>query len=113
MNSPYVYDYLNPSIDAANYSIGLYSTSGITQDYAKKALRMERRLELNNEGHHFYDLVRWGVAGNWINDYMFTESAKRGYYSGASFTVGRDEYLPIPQIEIDASGGVYKQRIGY
>lgn len=111
-NSPRVYDFNNPSQDAANYSIGLYPTD-VTQDYARKALRMERRLELNNEGHHFYDLVRWGIAASWINDYMFTESSKRSYYAGASFTEGRDEYLPIPQIEIDASGGVYKQRAGY
>lgn len=112
MNSPRVYDFSNPTQDAANYSIGLYPTI-VTQDYARKALRMERRLELHNEGHSFYDLVRWGIAESWLNDYMFQESAKRGYYAGASFTSGRDEYLPIPQIEIDASGGVYKQRAGY
>lgn len=111
-NSPKVYDFNNPSQNAANYSINLYSTD-VTQDFARKALRMERRLELNNEGHHFYDLVRWGIAATWINEYMFKESAKRSYYSGASFTAGRDEYLPIPQIEIDVSGGVYKQRNGY
>ena len=111
-NSPKVYDFNNPAVDAANYSIGLYSAD-VTQDFARKALRMERRLELHNEGHHFYDLVRWGIAANWLNDYMFKESAKRSYYAGASFTAGRDEYLPIPQIEIDASGGVYKQRTGY
>lgn len=112
-NSPRVYDFNNPSVDAANYAIELYPTTGISQVYARKALRMERRLELHNEGHHFYDLVRWGEAANWINDYMLTESGKRSYYSGASFTAGRDEYLPIPQIEIDATGGVYKQRSGY
>jgi hypothetical protein len=112
-NAPRVYDFNNPSVDAANYSIELYPTIGITQNYARKALRMERRLELHNEGHHFYDLVRWGEAAKWINNYMLTESGKRSYYSGASFTAGRDEYLPIPQIEIDATGGVYKQRAGY
>ncbi|MCW0484451.1 RagB/SusD family nutrient uptake outer membrane protein [Gaoshiqia sediminis] len=111
-NSPRVYDFNIPSQDAANYSIALYPAD-VTQDYARKALRMERRLELHNEGHHFYDLVRWGIAASWLNDYMFKESAKRSYYAGASFTSGRDEYLPIPQIEIDASGGVYKQRSGY
>ena len=111
-NSPYVYDFNNTSQNAANYQIGLYPTA-VSQQVARKALRMERRLELHNEGHHFYDLVRWGDAANWINDYMFKESSKRFYYSGANFDAGRDEYLPIPQIEIDASGGVYKQRQGY
>lgn len=111
-NSPRVYDFNDNTSDAANYQIGLYPTA-VTQQYAIKALRMERRLELHNEGHHFYDLVRWGIASSWINDYMFTESAKRIYYSGAQFDAGRDEYLPIPQIEIDASAGVYQQRSGY
>lgn len=112
-NSPRVYDFNNPSVNAANYVIELYPTLGVPQNLARKALRMERRLELHNEGHHFYDLVRWGDAENWINSYMLVESGKRSYYSGASFTAGRDEYLPIPQIEIDATGGVYKQRSGY
>lgn len=111
-NSPYVYDFNNSSQDASNYEIELYPTN-VSQATATKALRMERRLELNNEGHHFYDLVRWGVAAEWLNAYMLAESSKRFYYSGASFTAGRDEYLPIPQIEIDISGGVLKQRSGY
>ena len=111
-NSPVVRDFVDESKPAANYHIELYPTS-VTQDFARKALRMERRLELHNEGHHFYDLVRWGIADTWINAYMLAESAKRSYYSGANFTKNRDEYLPIPQIEIDASGGVYVQRNNY
>ncbi|MBP7151892.1 MAG: RagB/SusD family nutrient uptake outer membrane protein, partial [Paludibacteraceae bacterium] len=31
-----------------------------TQDYARKALRWERRLEFAMEGSRFFDLVRWG-----------------------------------------------------
>ncbi len=33
-----------------------------TQDYARKALRFERKLELAMEGERFFDLVRWGIA---------------------------------------------------
>lgn len=111
-NSPYVRDFVDDTRFAANYQINLYPAT-VSQDYARKALRMERRLELHNEGHHFYDLVRWGIASQWINNYMAAESAKRTYYAGASFTPNRDEYLPVPQIEIDASGGVYVQRPNY
>jgi len=111
-NSPYVRDFVDDTRFAANYQINLYPAT-VSQDYARKALRMERRLELHNEGHHFYDLVRWGIANQWINNYMAAESAKRTYYAGASFTLNRDEYLPVPQIEIDASGGVYVQRPNY
>lgn len=112
MNSPYVKDFVDNTQNAANYQIGLYPTS-VSQDFARKALRMERRLELHNEGHHFYDLVRWGIAESWIDDYMLVEGTKRSYYVGADFTGNRDEFLPIPQIEIDASGGILIQRDNY
>jgi hypothetical protein len=111
-NSPYVYDFNDNSKDAANYKIGLYP-NGLTKSKAMQALKMERRLELHNEGHHFYDLVRWGEAASWINEYMLNESSKRLYYSGAHFDQNKEEYLPIPQIEIDATSGLYQQRSGY
>lgn len=111
-NAPFVKNFIDNTQDAANYLIELYPTN-VSRDYAIKSLRMERRLELHNEGHHFYDLVRWGIAEPWINAYMQTESTKRNYYVGAKFDKGRDEYLPIPQIEIDATGGVLKQRDTY
>lgn len=111
-NAPFVKNFIDNTQDAANYLIELYPTN-VSRDYAIKSLRMERRLELHNEGHHFYDLVRWGIAEPWINAYMQTESTKRKYYVGAKFDKGRDEYLPIPQIEIDATGGVLKQRDTY
>lgn len=110
-NSPYVKDFNDSSQYAANYQIEVYPNS-ITQGEAIKALRYERRLELANEGHRFYDLVRWGIALDYINDYLQTESSRRSYYAGASLEP-HELYLPIPQVEIDASGGVYKQRPGY
>jgi len=32
------------------------------QDFARKALRWERRLEFSMESPRFFDLVRWGIA---------------------------------------------------
>lgn len=110
-NSPYVKDFENPTEDAANYLINTYSTS-LSQEQALAALRFERRLELANEGHRFYDLVRWEIADNYLSEYIATEQARRPYLSGASLEP-HEYYLPIPQIEIDASGGVYTQRPGY
>lgn len=110
-NTPYVKDFNNPSQNAANYLINNYPLS-LSQDIAKKALRMERRLELANEGHRFFDLVRWGITQQYITDYIQGEKSKRTYLNGASFQEFKN-YLPIPQVEIDASSGVYKQRAGY
>jgi len=89
------------------------------QTAARQALRTERRLELGLEGFRFFDLVRWGVAAQTIGDinspgtYLGDELLRRPYLAAAKFTAGRDEYLPIPQAQIDLSGGVYVQNPGY
>lgn len=110
-NSPYVKKFGNSNVNAANYLIGLYPLS-MSQDEARQALRYERRLELANEGQRFYDLVRWGIAVDYVNNYIASEKSKRTYLSGAHLDA-HEVYLPIPQIEIDASNNVYKQRPGY
>lgn len=110
MNTPKVMK-LDGNGAAANYNIGLYTAQEWTREYARKALRMERRLELSLEGHRFYDLVRWGTSANILNKYFATESLKRGFLSDANFVENRNEYLPIPSIEIDKSGGGLKQSI--
>ncbi len=97
---------------AANYHIGLYE-SFPNQEYALKALRMERRLELAFEGHRFFDLVRWGIAGEVINAYYEEEEEIRGYLSGAQFLEPKNNYLPIPQRQIDLAGGIYVQDPNY
>jgi len=86
--------------DAATYNIGLY-TSFPDQDYARKAIRFERRLELAMEGQRFFDLVRWGIAAATINAYIAREKSFRPLKSTANFTAGKNEYMPIPQGEID------------
>lgn len=81
--------------------------------YAWKALKFERRLEFGMEGPRFFDLVRWGEAEPVLNAYLAVEKVKRGFLSSAHFTAGRDEYYPIPQREIDFTGGLYTQNPGY
>lgn len=83
------------------------------QATARKALRLERRLELGLEGFRFFDLVRWGIAKQTLDQYFKDESLRRPYLQAASFTAGRDEYLPIPQDQINLSAGVYVQNPGY
>ncbi|WP_111643006.1 RagB/SusD family nutrient uptake outer membrane protein [Marinimicrobium alkaliphilum] len=96
----------------STYNVGTYD-SFANQEQAREALRWERRLELGLEGHRFFDLIRWGVAKDWIDDYLEVEQTRRSYLSGANFQAGKHEYMPIPQQQINLSGGLYVQNPGY
>ena len=112
MNSEYVKDFNDPSKYAANYKIGLYPAAGWNQDYARKALRTEMRLEKALEGERFFDLVRWGIAKEVMTAYFNAEKDTRIYYQNASFDSG-EEYYPIPVAQYNFSLGKYTQNPGY
>lgn len=112
MNSDYVKDFYDPTKDAANYKIGLYPASVWNQDYARQALRTEMRLEKAMEGERFFDLVRWGIAKETMNNYFAAEKDNRIYYQNASFETG-EEYFPVPVAQYNFSGGIYVQNPGY
>ncbi|WP_305383862.1 RagB/SusD family nutrient uptake outer membrane protein [uncultured Duncaniella sp.] len=112
MNSDYVKDFYDQTKDAANYKIGLYPASDWNQDYARQALRTEMRLEKAMEGERFFDLVRWGIAKETMNNYFAAEKDNRIYYQNASFETG-EEYFPVPVAQYNFSGGIYVQNPGY
>lgn len=93
----------------ASYKVEPYPAEGWTQDYARRAVRMERRLELAMEGNRWFDLVRWGTVVDVVNKYMQNESSLRTYYEGASMS-DDDVYFPIPLDEVDnAANGTYDE----
>jgi starch-binding outer membrane protein, SusD/RagB family len=99
----------------SNYDVQTYQ-DGVncswTQDFARNALRWERRLEFAMESPRFFDLVRWGIAAETLNSYVSSESVRRPYLSSAHFRKNQDEYLPIPNTEITLSEGLYVQNTG-
>lgn len=88
---------------AANYDVEPYPTPFPTKEYGREAVRHENRIEFAMEGFRFYDLVRWGIASEVMNNYLEVESTKRAYLSGSNFSEGKNEIWPIPQNQIDTS----------
>jgi starch-binding outer membrane protein, SusD/RagB family len=91
---------------AANYVIGLYSTFP-DQQYALKASRFERRLELGQEGHRYYDLQRgFYVVSELSRILAYEKTMPWGPQLYRNVVVGpEDVNYPIPQRQIDQSQG--------
>ena len=89
---------------AANYDIKPYP-SFPDVNYARKALRMERKLELGMEGHRWFDVNRWGITVTELNRALsYEKSLPWGNSMYGSAVVGDEDITyPIPQIQIDLS----------
>jgi starch-binding outer membrane protein, SusD/RagB family len=95
----------DPAITWATYSVGEYTQPWADQTFARNAVRYERRLELAMEGHRLFDLRRWGVAPEVLNDFIAVErtTARRPYLTGATAVGSRHNVYPIPAIQIELS----------
>lgn len=103
------------TVPAANYHVGLYPTFA-SADYARKAIQTETRLEFAMEGFRHFDLVRWGIAATTINAYLVQDRAFRSLFGGvapASFTAGKNEYWPLPSVQVSLQPGVLTQNTGF
>jgi hypothetical protein len=93
----------DPSITWADYEVGQYTAPWASQDEARTAVRFERRLELAMEGHRFFDLRRWGIAKQVMNDYIAVEKTRRSHYAKSPGYQDKHDLYPIPQNQIDLS----------
>ena len=96
-------EYTKTGSPAANYVIGEYTAPWTDAAVARKAVRYESRLETAMEGIRFFDLQRWGVQAQVLNEYLQRESRYRIYLQGKSFTSPKNEFYPIPTYAIDRS----------
>ena len=96
-------EYTKTGSPAANYVIGEYTAPWTDAAVARKAVRYESRLETAMEGNRFFDLQRWGVQSQVLNEYLSRESRYRIYLQGKSFTAPKNEFYPIPTYAIDRS----------
>lgn len=102
---------------AANYNVQPYPETFPSLDYARRAIRHETRVEYAMEGYRFYDLVRWGIAAEAMNNHLQVDATRMEYLKGRNFVKGQHEIWPIPQVQIDISlkdgVPVLKQNPGY
>jgi hypothetical protein len=77
----------------------------------------ERRLEFSLEGMRYFDVIRRGMA--YASQELTVVGVRGPKYVGdqvlfdVTFNPATKGFLPIPQSEIDLSGGTIKQNIGY
>lgn len=93
----------DPSITWADYNIGQYNDPWTDQAAARQAVRTERRLELAMEGERFFDLRRWGIAQDVLNEYLQVESGRRSFLNNAAQLTERYNLYPIPPVQIELS----------
>lgn len=101
--------------------IALYPASDFnTKEKARVRLQWERRLELAMEDGRFFDLRRWGIASATLNSFFEKEQnsiydgqAYGAYYKDAHFTAGKNEYFPLPYIQMYYVPGLYTQNKNY
>ena len=110
----------NPTVDwnlpAANYMVEPYplgSPAFATKEEARKAVRMEIQLEFATECHRFFDLRRWGIDDQVLNDYIARDATFRTFLAGKHYDPVEDDYWPIPQDQLDIQKGVLVQDPSY
>lgn len=82
----------------------------LASDDLRKAVRHERRVEFGMEYQRLFDLIRWNSLVETMNTYA---AKPKSNGKGANFKKGINELFPVPQVEIDRSGGSITQNPGY
>lgn len=79
--------------------------AGLSKDAMRERIRHERRIELAFEGLRYFDLKRWRIAGEVLNN--VTDGFLPYHWEDRFY------HWPIPQEEIDKNHGVLEQNPDY
>lgn len=93
----------DPSITWANYQVGEYTEPWTDQNVARKAVQLERRVELAMEGHRLFDLRRWDTFQEVLNNYTQVERSRLSKIQNADPLEERHQWFPIPNVQIELS----------
>lgn len=94
----------DPSITWADYEVGTYPGGSFSDvNYARAAVRAERRLEFGMEGTRMFDLRRWGILEPTLNNYIAVEGDRREYLQSSAQVTDRYYMFPLPSVQIELS----------
>jgi hypothetical protein len=85
----------------ATFPNDLAPVTVMDQSQLREKIYHERRVELAMEQHRWFDLCRWGREGSVMKAV------------GKNFIDGKHELLPVPQSEVDLTGGILVQNKNY
>ena len=88
---------------ASNYVVSVYPGSDWGSIDPMTAIKFERKLELGQEGHRYYDLQRWGdVQDEIARALAYEKTMPWGDLLYGPASVGpEDVNYPVPQRQID------------
>jgi len=96
-----------------NYLRFFRLTTILAKVYIRYRDRMEIRLEFATEGHRFFDLRRWDIDDEVLNDFIARDQKFRTYMRGSVYNPVEDDYLPLPASQVQFQKGVLQQDPSY
>lgn len=97
---------------AGNYRLGPWGTFANAAE-AKKAIQYESRAEFAMEGRYWFDLCRWGIVANELNNYTAFESKVLTKLNSSLQYLDSWTYYPMPTTEMNTMEGKLIQNYNY
>lgn len=102
------------ALDAVNQvraRVGMPAVSTVDMD----VIEHERILELTQEGHRFFDLLRWGKVAQRFHELERTDPNFKKYSNSAylGFQENKNEWLPLPVDEVEGNPHITRNNPGW